>query len=90
MGDPIPNILQLGFFEWFEKTQEPLVKQLAVPMHFLRCGSLLDDCRVVLTAGLLSAQFSKIYCTKKITYDCDLLLLLLLPPYQQQHQINVH
>ncbi|GFU92075.1 uncharacterized protein TNCV_1659071 [Trichonephila clavipes] len=52
MGTAIPNVPQSGAFIWFEKTQEPLVKvlpdpgwrpmkQLAVRVHFLRCGSLL-------------------------------------------------
>ncbi|GFV37753.1 e3 ubiquitin-protein ligase RNF13 [Trichonephila clavipes] len=53
-GTAIPNVLQPGAFEWFEKTQGPLVKVLHVPgrrpmehlavrVYFLRCGSLLDD-----------------------------------------------
>ncbi|GFS60139.1 uncharacterized protein TNCV_2826611 [Trichonephila clavipes] len=50
----MPNVLQPGAFVWFEKTQVPLVKvllvpgwrprkQLAVRVHFLRCGGLLND-----------------------------------------------
>ncbi|GFV65718.1 e3 ubiquitin-protein ligase RNF13 [Trichonephila clavipes] len=53
-GPAIPNVIQLGAFVWFEKTQGPLVEvlhvpgwrpinQLAVRVHFLRCGGLLDD-----------------------------------------------
>ncbi|GFS50300.1 e3 ubiquitin-protein ligase RNF13 [Trichonephila clavipes] len=53
-GCAIPNVLQPGAFVWFEKTQGPLIKVLPVPgwprmkqlplrMHFLLCGSLLDD-----------------------------------------------
>ncbi|GFY30557.1 uncharacterized protein TNCV_3523201 [Trichonephila clavipes] len=51
-GAAIPNVLQPGTFVWFEKIQRPLVKmlpvsgsrpmkQLAVRVHFLRCGGLL-------------------------------------------------
>ncbi|GFU07330.1 e3 ubiquitin-protein ligase RNF13 [Trichonephila clavipes] len=54
MGTTIPNVLQPVTFIWFEKTQCPLVKvlpvlgwwlrkQLAVRVHFVRCGGLLDD-----------------------------------------------
>ncbi|GFV28770.1 e3 ubiquitin-protein ligase RNF13 [Trichonephila clavipes] len=54
-GSTIPNVLQPGAFVWFKKTQGPLMKvlhvpgwrpmkQLAVRVHFLRCGALLDDC----------------------------------------------
>ncbi|GFV08395.1 uncharacterized protein TNCV_328291 [Trichonephila clavipes] len=54
MVNAIPNILQPGTFVWFEKTQRPLLKvlpvpgwrpmkQLAVRVHFLRCGGFLDD-----------------------------------------------
>ncbi|PRD30783.1 UNVERIFIED_CONTAM: hypothetical protein NCL1_25363 [Trichonephila clavipes] len=54
MGAAIPNVLQPGAFVWFEKTQRPLLrvlhvpgwrpmKQLAVSLHFLRCGGFLDD-----------------------------------------------
>ncbi|GFW93060.1 uncharacterized protein TNCV_3888011 [Trichonephila clavipes] len=54
MGAAIPNVLQSDAFVWFEKTQGALVmalqapggqsmKQLAVRVHFLRCGGLLDD-----------------------------------------------
>ncbi|GFX90724.1 uncharacterized protein TNCV_3730451 [Trichonephila clavipes] len=53
-GYVIPNVLQPGALVWVEKTQRPLVKvlpvpgwrpmkQLAVRMHFIRFGSLLDD-----------------------------------------------
>ncbi|GFS51745.1 uncharacterized protein TNCV_614081 [Trichonephila clavipes] len=53
MGAAIPNVLQPDAFVWFEKTQGPLVKvipvpewrpmkQLAVRMHFLGFGGLLD------------------------------------------------
>ncbi|GFT97553.1 uncharacterized protein TNCV_387141 [Trichonephila clavipes] len=49
MGLAIPNVLQPGFFVWFEKTQRSLVKLLPMPgqrlmklfsvrVHFLRCG----------------------------------------------------
>ncbi|GFW13067.1 e3 ubiquitin-protein ligase RNF13 [Trichonephila clavipes] len=31
IGTAIPNVLQPGTFEWFEKTQGPLVKVLPVP-----------------------------------------------------------
>ncbi|GFV68008.1 histone-lysine N-methyltransferase SETMAR [Trichonephila clavipes] len=55
MGASIPNVLQPGAFIWFEETQGPLMKmlpvserwpmkQLAIRVHFLRCGGLLDDC----------------------------------------------
>ncbi|GFV22133.1 transposable element Tcb2 transposase [Trichonephila clavipes] len=55
MGAVIPNVLQPGTFVWFEKTHEPPVrvlpvrgwrpmKQLAVRVHFLRCGGLPEDC----------------------------------------------
>ncbi|GFX54841.1 uncharacterized protein TNCV_3317581 [Trichonephila clavipes] len=48
-GAAIPNVLQPGTFDWFEKTQGPLMKVLAVPgwpstkqlavrVQFLRCG----------------------------------------------------
>ncbi|GFV06668.1 uncharacterized protein TNCV_2949901 [Trichonephila clavipes] len=54
MATTIPNVLQPDTFVWFEKTQSPLVKKLPVPgwwpmmqlavrIHFLRCGSILDD-----------------------------------------------
>ncbi|GFS81086.1 e3 ubiquitin-protein ligase RNF13 [Trichonephila clavipes] len=54
MGATIPNVLQPSASIWFEKTQGPLMKvlpvpgwrpmkQLAVRVHFLRCGGLLDD-----------------------------------------------
>ncbi|GFS76612.1 e3 ubiquitin-protein ligase RNF13 [Trichonephila clavipes] len=54
MGVAIPNVLQLGDFVWFEKTQGPLVKvlpvprwqpmkQLAVRVLFLLCSGLLDE-----------------------------------------------
>ncbi|GFX80638.1 uncharacterized protein TNCV_499051 [Trichonephila clavipes] len=54
MGAALPNVLQPGAFVWFEKTRGPLVKvlpvpgwrpkkQLAVSVHFLRCGGLLND-----------------------------------------------
>ncbi|GFW53476.1 uncharacterized protein TNCV_3928541 [Trichonephila clavipes] len=65
IGAAIPNVLQPGAFVWFEKTQVLLVKevpvpgwwpmkQLAVRVHFLRCGSLLDDWSV---EGVLSLVF---------------------------------
>ncbi|GFT72989.1 integrase catalytic domain-containing protein [Trichonephila clavipes] len=65
MGIAIPNVLQPGTFIWFEKTEGPLVKvlpvpgwlpmkQLAVCMHFLQCGSLLDNWSV---EGVLSLVF---------------------------------
>ncbi|GFX91564.1 e3 ubiquitin-protein ligase RNF13 [Trichonephila clavipes] len=65
MGTVIPNVLQLGAFVLFEKTQGPLVKvlpvtgwrstkQLAVRVHFLRCGGLLNDWSV---EGVLSLVF---------------------------------
>ncbi|GFS75222.1 uncharacterized protein TNCV_719311 [Trichonephila clavipes] len=55
MGATIPNIFQPDAFVWFEKTQESLgkglpmrgwrlLKQLAVRVHFLRSGGLLDNC----------------------------------------------
>ncbi|GFW74609.1 uncharacterized protein TNCV_961841 [Trichonephila clavipes] len=65
MGPAIPNVLQPGTFVWFEKTQGPLMKvlpgwrpmkQLAVRVHFLRCGVLLDDWSVKV---LLSLVFVK-------------------------------
>ncbi|GFV34836.1 uncharacterized protein TNCV_1451401 [Trichonephila clavipes] len=54
MGAVIPNVLQPGAFVWFDNTQGPLVKvlsvpgwwpmkQLAVRVHFLRCGGFFDD-----------------------------------------------
>ncbi|GFX36667.1 uncharacterized protein TNCV_580461 [Trichonephila clavipes] len=54
MGAAIPNVLRPDTFVWFGKTQEPVVKvppvpgwrpmkQLAIRVHFLRCGVLLDD-----------------------------------------------
>ncbi|GFX14619.1 uncharacterized protein TNCV_4016171 [Trichonephila clavipes] len=54
MGTAFRNVFQPGAFVWFAKTQKPLVKvlsvlgwwtkkQLAERVHFLRCGSLLDD-----------------------------------------------
>ncbi|GFV73442.1 uncharacterized protein TNCV_3389581 [Trichonephila clavipes] len=66
MGTAIPNVLQPGAFVRFEKTQGPLmkvlpvpgwrpIKQLAVRMHFLRCGGLLDDWSV---EGVLSLVFA--------------------------------
>ncbi|GFY09457.1 e3 ubiquitin-protein ligase RNF13 [Trichonephila clavipes] len=65
MGAAIPNVLQPFAFVWLEKTQEPLVKVLPVPgwrpmkqlalrVHFLRCGGLLDDWSV---EGVLSLIF---------------------------------
>ncbi|GFV06590.1 uncharacterized protein TNCV_2949121 [Trichonephila clavipes] len=68
MGAAIQNVLQPGTFVWFEKTQRPLVKvlpmpgrrsvkQLAVRMHFLRCGGLLDDWSV---EGVLSSVFIRV------------------------------
>ena len=65
MEAAIPNVLQSGAFVWFKKTQGPLVKvlpvpgrrpmkQLAVRVHFLRCGGLLDDWSV---EGVLSLVF---------------------------------
>ncbi|GFX70479.1 hypothetical protein TNCV_4474131 [Trichonephila clavipes] len=62
MGSLIPNVLQPGAFISFEETQGPLMKvllepgwwsrkQLAVHVHFLRCGGILDDCSV---KGILS------------------------------------
>ncbi|GFX52289.1 uncharacterized protein TNCV_4801461 [Trichonephila clavipes] len=53
MGAAIPNVLQPRAFVWFEKTQGSLmkmlpvpewrpIKQLAVRVHFLRCGGLGD------------------------------------------------
>ncbi|GFX45521.1 uncharacterized protein TNCV_2740581 [Trichonephila clavipes] len=54
MGAAIPNVLQPGALIRFEKTDGPLVKVLPVPgrrpmkklavrVHFLRWGGLLDD-----------------------------------------------
>ncbi|GFX20416.1 e3 ubiquitin-protein ligase RNF13 [Trichonephila clavipes] len=54
MGVAISNVLQPGAFVWFENTHKFLVKvlpmpnwrpmkQLAVRVHFLRSGGLLDD-----------------------------------------------
>ncbi|GFV39994.1 uncharacterized protein TNCV_4412251 [Trichonephila clavipes] len=54
MGAVIPNVLQPDAFLWFKKTQGALgkvlpvpgwrpMKQLAVHVHFLRCGGLLVD-----------------------------------------------
>ncbi|GFU88420.1 uncharacterized protein TNCV_3353601 [Trichonephila clavipes] len=65
MGAAIPNVLQPDVFVWFEKTQGPLMKvlplprwqpmkQLAVRVHFLRCGGLFDDWCV---EGVLSLVF---------------------------------
>ncbi|GFW45845.1 uncharacterized protein TNCV_4495651 [Trichonephila clavipes] len=65
MGVAIPNVLQPGAFVWFEMTHGPLLKvlpvsgwrpmkQLAVRVHFLRCGGLLDDWSV---EGVLSLVF---------------------------------
>ncbi|GFT23104.1 uncharacterized protein TNCV_1858491 [Trichonephila clavipes] len=65
MGSTIPNVLQPGAFLRFEKTQWRIVKvlpvsgwrlmkQLAVRVHFLRCGGLLDDWSV---EGILSLVF---------------------------------
>ncbi|GFU23445.1 uncharacterized protein TNCV_1573921 [Trichonephila clavipes] len=65
MGTTIPNDFQPDPFVWFEKTQGPLVKvlpvpgwrpmkQLAIRVHFLRCGGLLDDWSV---ESVLSLDF---------------------------------
>ncbi|GFW26205.1 uncharacterized protein TNCV_3397011 [Trichonephila clavipes] len=65
MRATIPNVLQPGAFVWIEKEQGPLVKvllvpgwqpmkQLAVRMHFLRFGGLLNDWFV---EGVLSLVF---------------------------------
>ncbi|GFW37693.1 e3 ubiquitin-protein ligase RNF13 [Trichonephila clavipes] len=65
MGAVIPNVLQPGAFVLLEKTQGPLVKvlpvagwrpikQLAVHVHFLQWGGLLDDWSV---EGVLSLVF---------------------------------
>ncbi|PRD29106.1 UNVERIFIED_CONTAM: hypothetical protein NCL1_30387 [Trichonephila clavipes] len=65
MGPAIPNVLQPGAFVWFEGTQGLLMKvlpvpgwwsmkQLAVRVHFLRCGDLLDDWSV---EGVLKLVF---------------------------------
>ncbi|GFX23663.1 e3 ubiquitin-protein ligase RNF13 [Trichonephila clavipes] len=65
MGTVIPNVLQPGTFIWLDKIQGPLVqvlpvpgwqpmKQLAVRVHFLRCGGLPDDWSV---KGVLSLVF---------------------------------
>ncbi|GFU90885.1 uncharacterized protein TNCV_4922181 [Trichonephila clavipes] len=65
MGTANPNVLQPGAFVWFEKTQGPPVKVLPVPgwrpmkplavrVHFLRCGGLLNDWSV---EGVLSLVF---------------------------------
>ncbi|GFV30344.1 uncharacterized protein TNCV_98191 [Trichonephila clavipes] len=54
MGAQIQNVLQSGDFVWFERTQGPLLKvlpkpgwrpmkQLAVLVHFLLCGGLIED-----------------------------------------------
>ncbi|GFU17817.1 e3 ubiquitin-protein ligase RNF13 [Trichonephila clavipes] len=54
MGAAIPTVLQPGTFVWFVKTQGSLMKvlplpgwrsmkKLAVRVHFVRCGGLLDD-----------------------------------------------
>ncbi|GFW65816.1 e3 ubiquitin-protein ligase RNF13 [Trichonephila clavipes] len=64
-GHAIPNVLQPGAFVCFEMTQGPLMKvvpvpgwrsmkKLAVRVHFLRCGGLLDDWSV---EGILSLVF---------------------------------
>ncbi|GFW10728.1 uncharacterized protein TNCV_4918471 [Trichonephila clavipes] len=61
----IPNVIQPGAFVWFQKTQRPLMKvipvpgwrpmkQLAVRLHFLRCGCLLVDWS---EEGILSPVF---------------------------------
>ncbi|GFX63256.1 uncharacterized protein TNCV_3895811 [Trichonephila clavipes] len=67
MGFTLPIGFQPGSSVWFEKTQGPLgkvlpvpgwrpMKQLAVRVHFLRCGGLLDDWSV---EGVLSLVFVK-------------------------------
>ncbi|GFW85516.1 uncharacterized protein TNCV_145611 [Trichonephila clavipes] len=66
MGTAIPNVLQQGAFVWFEKTQMPLMKvlpvpgwrqmkQMAVRVHFLRYGSLLDDWSVESVLSLIES-----------------------------------
>ncbi|GFV41586.1 e3 ubiquitin-protein ligase RNF13 [Trichonephila clavipes] len=65
MGATIPNVLQPDAFIWLEKTHGPLMKELPVPgwrlmkqlavrVHFLRCGGLLDDWSI---EGVLSLVF---------------------------------
>ncbi|GFV76400.1 uncharacterized protein TNCV_4546241 [Trichonephila clavipes] len=65
MSTTIPNVLQRGAFVGFEKTQGPLMnelhvpewrpmKQLAVHVHFLQCGGLLNDLSV---KGVLILDF---------------------------------
>ncbi|GFW43057.1 uncharacterized protein TNCV_1474521 [Trichonephila clavipes] len=70
----IANVLQPGTFIWFEKTQMPLVKvlsvpgwrpmkQLAVRVHFLQCGGLLDDCSVKGVLSLVFVQMTSLEST---------------------------
>ncbi|GFW79337.1 e3 ubiquitin-protein ligase RNF13 [Trichonephila clavipes] len=65
IGTTIPNVLRPGAFVGFEDTQGLIMKvlpvpgwwpmkQLAVRVHFLRCGGLLDDWSV---EGVLSLVF---------------------------------
>ncbi|GFT05118.1 retrovirus-related Pol polyprotein from transposon 17.6 [Trichonephila clavipes] len=72
-------------FVWFEKTQGPLVKvlhvpelcpkkQLAVRVHFVRCGGLFDDWSV---KGVLSLVFIIVWRARRIT--------LRRYPYKLQH-----
>ncbi|GFV76167.1 uncharacterized protein TNCV_4672561 [Trichonephila clavipes] len=74
MGAAIPNVLQPVAFVWFEKPQGPLMKvqpvpgwrpmkQLAVYMHFLRCGSLLDDWSIEGILNMVFVQMKSLRCT---------------------------
>ncbi|GFX36361.1 uncharacterized protein TNCV_4932741 [Trichonephila clavipes] len=78
MGTTIPNVLQPGAFTWFEKTQGPLmkmlpmpgwrpIKQLAVRVHFLRCGGLLDDCSVESVLNLVFVLMTSLGSTDSNT-----------------------
>ncbi|GFW39698.1 uncharacterized protein TNCV_3188691 [Trichonephila clavipes] len=74
MSAAIPTVIQLGALVWFEKTQRLLVKVLLVPgwrpmkqlsarVHFLRCGSLLDDWSVEGVLRLVFVQMTSLGST---------------------------
>ncbi|GFX47122.1 uncharacterized protein TNCV_2746991 [Trichonephila clavipes] len=74
MEAAIPNVFQPGALVWFAKTQAPLVKvlpvpewrpikQLAVRVHFSRCGSLLDDWSVECVLSLVFMQMTSLEFT---------------------------
>ncbi|GFT26507.1 uncharacterized protein TNCV_3603571 [Trichonephila clavipes] len=80
MGAAIPNVLQPGAFVWFEKIQWPLVKllpvpgwrpmkQLAVRVHFIRYGGLLNNWSVEGVLSLVFVQMTSLGFTGTNTFS---------------------